>query len=474
MRVPLKLKPSLLVITVAGLVLGLDRFGYLQPSNNLIAEQRMAFAQRPASGDIIHLAIDKKSLDGIGVWPWPRAVHARIIEELIAHDVAAIALDIDFSSASSPEADRSLARALAAAGGSVILPVFLQSGSAKRGDASVGRNMPLPMFRDHAWLAAANVAPDSDGVVRRFAYSVRLGDTDIPSLPALLAGEMGATGTEFAINFAIAPESVAAFSVVDLLEGRIGAEELSGRSVVVGAHAMELGDRFNVPVHGIISGPLLQILAAETIAQGIIPVPVESRLLLLGVAALIIFSTFSRRLVALQGKLLAFAAAAVALEFAGFLLLARYAVMLPTAGAHLALVASAIVLGLNELDLRGWLLRVARATASNTQLVLERIIDDSSDAVLVVAEDDSIVEMSRYARRLFGSGENGTLRLNQLAPKELALLGAREHNRVACRPLAAVRREGNCTSARHRGAALRIHRHAFPAHACAEAVRDSE
>lgn len=421
MRALQALRSLLLVAAAALLVVGLDRHGHLQRVNDLIAEQRMSLAQRPASGNIVHLAIDKKSLDRIGVWPWTRETYARIIEALVENDVAAIALDVDFSLASSPEADRSLARALEAAGGSVILPVFVQNSSVRDGDASVGVNMPLAIFRDHAWLAAANVAPDADGVVRRFPYSLGIGGSDVPSLPALLAGKLGENGADIAINFGITPGTVAAFSVIDLLEGRIGADELSGRSVVVGAHAIELGDRFNVPVHGVVSGPLLQILAAETLVQGIELLPVDSRALLLGVAALIIFVNFSRRLVSLRRKLLALAAAAVALECAGGLLLARHSLVLPTGGAHLALIASATAFALRELDLRGWLLRVARTAATNTQLVLERIIEDSSDAVLVVAEDDSIIEMSRYARQLFGSSKGCVLSLNDHALKELAV-----------------------------------------------------
>jgi hypothetical protein len=46
--------------------------------------------------------------------------------------------------------------------------------------------------------------------------------------------------------------------------------------VIVGATAMELRDSMAVPVHGIVTGSVLQMLAAETLLQHRIPFPLES------------------------------------------------------------------------------------------------------------------------------------------------------------------------------------------------------
>ncbi|MBW8319950.1 MAG: CHASE2 domain-containing protein, partial [Rhizobium sp.] len=43
---------------------------------------RMALKPRAPTGDVIFVAIDKQSLDKIGVWPWDRSVHARLIDIL--------------------------------------------------------------------------------------------------------------------------------------------------------------------------------------------------------------------------------------------------------------------------------------------------------------------------------------------------------------------------------------------------------
>ncbi len=42
---------------------------------------------------------------------------------------------------------------------------------------------------------------------------------------------------------------------------------LKGKKVIIGGTALELGDRFSVPNGGIVAGPVLQAVAAESILQ---------------------------------------------------------------------------------------------------------------------------------------------------------------------------------------------------------------
>ena len=46
------------------------------------------------------------------------------------------------------------------------------------------------------------------------------------------------------------------------------ARACKNKKVVIGGTALELGDRFSVPNGGIVSGPVLQTLAAELIRGG--------------------------------------------------------------------------------------------------------------------------------------------------------------------------------------------------------------
>lgn len=70
---------------------------------NTLADLRFATFQRHASGNIVVIAIDAPSIDAIGVWPWPRKLHAELIDKLVSAGVSGIAFDIDFSTPSTPD-----------------------------------------------------------------------------------------------------------------------------------------------------------------------------------------------------------------------------------------------------------------------------------------------------------------------------------------------------------------------------------
>src|SRR5579863_2961385 len=123
---------------------------------NAIADLRFAWFPRQATGDIVLVAIDPFSIEKIGVWPWPRSLHAELIDKLESAGVSDIAFDVDFSSPSSAVDDRAFADALHRAGGSVVLPSFGQV-AADRGDGkTVHVNRPLPEFAKESWSAVVN------------------------------------------------------------------------------------------------------------------------------------------------------------------------------------------------------------------------------------------------------------------------------------------------------------------------------
>ena len=86
----------------------------------------------PASADKIAIVgVDQNSLERIGQWPWPRSLHAQLIDKLKAAGARVIFLDFDFSSRQNPGAngalsksDRALIEAMKSAG-NVVLPSLL-------------------------------------------------------------------------------------------------------------------------------------------------------------------------------------------------------------------------------------------------------------------------------------------------------------------------------------------------------------
>jgi len=63
----------------------------------LVADQRLRRAEENAPPGVIVVEIDRRALDAVGPWPWPRETVARLIEGIAAGKPAAIAIDILFA-----------------------------------------------------------------------------------------------------------------------------------------------------------------------------------------------------------------------------------------------------------------------------------------------------------------------------------------------------------------------------------------
>src|SRR5262249_1693546 len=61
----------------------------------LAAQQRIAPA-RALNQPVIVIDIDRRSLEAVGPWPWPRETIARLVETVAAREPAVIAIDILF------------------------------------------------------------------------------------------------------------------------------------------------------------------------------------------------------------------------------------------------------------------------------------------------------------------------------------------------------------------------------------------
>ena len=93
-----------------------------------------------------------------------------------------------------------------------------------------------------------------------------------------------------------------------------------------------------------------------------------------------------------------------------------------TAALQTLLFAAMIVASFRELDISKWLLQAARLERGNIERVLERVIADSSDAVLIVDEKLCVLRLSRSARELFELADSvgrGSP-LDALVPAEMA------------------------------------------------------
>lgn len=197
------------------------------------------------SREVVIVAIDDASLAQLGDWPWPRDVHASLLDKLKAQGARVVAFTVPFDtarrtserekvraalallessnlgnseqarelrrllggSASGRDPDAHLARAMAAHG-NVVLPVHIRLNETSVGgeiparfspaaDASMLQRaagaeiiaQPGPVFLAEAsGIGHTHVQADSDGILRTDLTAARAGVGLVPSLAAVITG----------------------------------------------------------------------------------------------------------------------------------------------------------------------------------------------------------------------------------------------------------------------------------------------
>ncbi len=240
--------------------LALYAAGALEFLEHRLIELRFPFAAIEPDQSILLVKIDRASLDEIGVWPWPRQLHALAVDRLSAAGAAGISFDVDFSAHSDEKADNAFARAIARSRAPVRLAAFTDPS----GDTDVG---PIAPLLEAATPVNVNVTMEADARLWRFALRAPWRGGEIGALFAGLAS--APAGTEpFWIDYGIDVEALPTLSFADIAAGRFDPEEVRGRQVIIGATAIELGDLVAAPVHGVLPGPVAQILAAQSVNLG--------------------------------------------------------------------------------------------------------------------------------------------------------------------------------------------------------------
>ena len=246
-----------LLFYATGLGIGLDRG---------TADLRDSLRVRPASGEVHIVEIDANSLRAIGRWPLPRGLHGALVDRLREAGPRTIMFDIDFSTSSVPVEDAAFAAALRRAGGGVVLPTFSQA--AGHGSSEWIDSAPIPALADNSFLATANVFLDSDGALRSMPFGGETFGIPRPSLATMLAERTDSVGESFGVDYAIDPATIPRSSYIDVIEGRVPRAALAGKRVIIGSTAVENGDHYAAPRHGMLPGVVIQALAAETLLAG--------------------------------------------------------------------------------------------------------------------------------------------------------------------------------------------------------------
>jgi EAL domain-containing protein (putative c-di-GMP-specific phosphodiesterase class I)/CHASE2 domain-containing sensor protein len=259
-RKPWKL---LLWAAIAGVIFGVIGFGEI--AEDWLRVGRNNFHKHQASGDVVLLLIDDHSLREIGNWPWPRRKDAKLVDRLTAVGVKRIFFDINFSFASNPADDRAFAEAIRR---SKLVTLFVRSKVGANGAPQRVQDLPLPMFADHAKLGAASFYYNYQNAVWDVPYAATIRGGTAPSFAASIANVRGKTDTNFPVDYSIDPRSIPSYSAGDVLTGKIGAKQLTGKDVIIGIGTDVVGDTYFIPGFGKAFGAHVHAIAAETLKEG--------------------------------------------------------------------------------------------------------------------------------------------------------------------------------------------------------------
>jgi diguanylate cyclase (GGDEF)-like protein/PAS domain S-box-containing protein len=397
------MRPYRPFVFVAALIATVYLVGWFNFVDRGLLDARARLWSRPASGDLVIVAIDSASIRALAQWPWPRRYHAAAIDRLLAAGASQIAYDIVFSSPSTPSDDLMLADALAAAGPErVSLPVFRHLRQTHDRQIESFDTAPLAQFGQHASPASINVEPDSDGLVRGLHATAEWAGRLVPTMPAWLLSGQSIPEGEVYLDFAIDIGSIPMVSFVQLLRGDFDPAVVAGRKVLVGAVAIELGDWISVPRYRALPGPLVQAIAFETLAQGRALHPLEGWPVALGAALLIlafgpVFGRlpWRRALLLLAGCVVAISGFAIGLQLFA-------AITMDTSNGLIGLVLTFGVATLGRVEHQARALVGHIGTLPAKDDMMRQLVDNSFDAIVTFRADGNVLSYNCAAERIFG------------------------------------------------------------------------
>ena len=262
------------LLLTLGLMLAVTLMVLTQPLprvDRLLQDNARASMTRPASDEIVIVAIDDKTLATIGRYPWRRALHAEAVRRIAVQAPRCIGLDILMPEPDNdhPGDDATLADAMLDSG-CVVLPMALQQTPDLQREL-----LPVPALAAAATgIGHAHLSVDEDGVVRSAYlregfpgrpwphFAVALWDAAnarpqrMPVPATVDLGVAGAVAESAAgwrrsdhelIIFASGEHPYRMISYIDVLRGAVPADVFRNRIVIIGATADGLGDLYGTP-----------------------------------------------------------------------------------------------------------------------------------------------------------------------------------------------------------------------------------
>jgi diguanylate cyclase len=257
---------GLIVTLFVALLIGVSDIG--RPLEIALQIGRDAVQRTAASGDIVVIAKDDRSAKLFGGLPWKRRYDAQLLDRLRQMGATRIVFNQVMADPSNPVDDKLLADAFeraGGAGGDVWLSAMLAKNA---GTGKLEPVLPIPLFRDktkqnHMWVNYGLF-----GNIETHFGSIMIDNRLHHGQAAVIAGKE-TEKSSFRSNYAIDYKSIPTISAVDIMSGKIGGSELSGKTVVISEVSDTSSNIIPILGQGRVSGVYSTVIAAETIKAGI-------------------------------------------------------------------------------------------------------------------------------------------------------------------------------------------------------------
>ncbi|KGB58047.1 EAL domain-containing protein [Sphingopyxis sp. SE2] len=253
---------ALALSLLLSVVVGVSGFGELP--DRLIAMATSRVAYRDVSGDIVVIGIDDRTLAESRNGEFTRHDHARLIRAVDRADAKRLFIDFDYERPDNNGGLEEVSGAVRNMGDRAVLAVPTRS---VPGTDQLVTIFPDASFGDRA--KRASIAWENQfwqvwDIPLMYLAEGKL----LPSFAAVLAGKSGRAPSQFRIDFSYRTSSIRQYGAIDVIDGKVGANELAGKDVIFAPTASRHADRHYLPGHDKVPGAYVHVLAAETLRRG--------------------------------------------------------------------------------------------------------------------------------------------------------------------------------------------------------------
>ncbi len=226
----------IIVLTVSILLSFFFILALFQTWQNKLADS--LYSEREPINQIIIVAIDDKSIQEIGRWPWSRTVFANFFNKL--DNTSVIGVDIGFFEPQAIEPDKALADSIKKH--RIVMPVEIIF------EKEEFILKPIPELINNTELGVVNIFSDSDGITRKAPLRYKGYESFASKIYELYNNKrFEYDDANLYINFVGAPGKFEYYSMTDIINNRIEKEKFKDKIILVGATSADLHDTYFVP-----------------------------------------------------------------------------------------------------------------------------------------------------------------------------------------------------------------------------------